>query len=114
MINNRSYFSHIVLFVCLIYAQLTSAQQLNINVAKINRQLKALETENHLSGVILIAKNGKPIYKKAFGFANLPDSIRNKTTTRFNLASMNKMFTGMAIMQLMESGKIFLHDNVGK
>lgn len=114
MNNNRSYFSSIVLFVCLIYAQLTSAQQPNINVHKINQQLKALETENHLSGVILIAKNGKPIYKQAFGFANLSDSIRNKTTTRFNLASMNKMFTGMAIIQLMESGKIFLHDNVGK
>jgi D-alanyl-D-alanine carboxypeptidase len=84
------------------------------NLNEIKQQLRVLEKENYLSGVILIAKNGKPIYKEAFGFANLPDSIHNKTNTKFNLASMNKMFTGMAVMQLVEAGKISLQDKLGK
>lgn len=92
--------------------QFTFAQKPNIN--EINQQLRKFEKENYLSGVILIAKDGKPLYKEAFGYANLPDSIRNRTDTKFNLASMNKMFTGMAVMQLVETGKISLEDKVGK
>ncbi|MFV8347547.1 serine hydrolase [Flavobacterium sp. ZB4P13] len=102
----------ILTLVLLLMATLTFAQKPNLN--EIKQQLRVLEKENYLSGVILIAKNGKPIYKEAFGFANLPDSIPNKTNTKFNLASMNKMFTAMAVMQLVEAGKISLQDKVGK
>jgi D-alanyl-D-alanine carboxypeptidase len=102
----------ILTLVLLLMVTLTFAQKPNLN--EIKQQLRVLEKENYLSGVILIAKNGKPIYKEAFGFANLPDSIRNKTNTKFNLASINKMFTAMAVMQLVEAGKISLQDKISK
>ncbi|WP_449399221.1 serine hydrolase domain-containing protein [Chryseobacterium wanjuense] len=102
----------LILLFCLIHLELGQAQKPDINT--INQQLRKLEKENYLSGVVLIAKNGHPIYKEAFGFANRADSIRNKTSTKFNLASMNKMFTAMAVMQLVEAGKISLQDKVGK
>ncbi|MGI9583295.1 serine hydrolase [Chryseobacterium sp. RRHN12] len=86
----------------------------SVNLSAIRKQLRILEKENYFSGVVLIAKGDKTIYKKAFGYANLADEIPNKTNTKFNLASMNKMFTGLAIMQLAEKGKLSLHDRVGK
>lgn len=84
------------------------------NIKEIKKQLNLLEKENYLSGVVLIAKDGKPIFKQAYGFANRQDNIKNKIDTKFNLASMNKMFTGMAVLQLVEKGKIRIEDKVGK
>lgn len=86
----------------------------SVNLSVIRKQLRILEKENYFSGVVLIAKGDKTIYKRAFGYANMADKISNKANTKFNLASMNKMFTGLAIMQLAEKGKLSLHDKVGK
>lgn len=86
----------------------------SVNLSVIRKQLRILEKENYFSGVVLIAKGDKTIYKHAFGYANMADKIPNKANTKFNLASMNKMFTGLAIMQLAEKGKLSLHDKVGK
>lgn len=77
------------------------------------KHLKQLAKTADFSGVVLIAKDGKTVFSKAYGYANLSDSIPNRLNTRFNLASMGKMFTGMAIMQLVQAGKISLEARVG-
>lgn len=92
---------------------LTYAQQQTQFIRSVEAHLNKLEKEDDLSGVILIAKDGKPIFSKAYGLANRSYNIKNNTNTKFNLASMSKMFTGMAIMQLMEAGKIELNKTVG-
>ncbi|PAM95719.1 hypothetical protein B4N84_06370 [Flavobacterium sp. IR1] len=114
MTTRQLYFIAYIFFSALLQPIVGNAQNLKNIVDPIRAQLKNLEKENNLSGVVLIAKNGKPIYREAFGFANLPDSVKNKPDTKFNLASINKMFTGMAVMQLVEEGKISLQDKVGK
>lgn len=96
----------------ILWGTLAFGQSFNLSV--IRKQLRILEKENYFSGVVLIAKGDKTIYKHAFGYANMADKIPNKANTKFNLASMNKMFTGLAIMQLAEKGKLSLHDKVGK
>lgn len=102
----------VLIILCVACSHFVFAQ--NENIDKIRKQLKILEKENYLSGVVLIAKNDNILYKEAFGFSNLADNVRNNTDTKFNLASMNKMFTGMAIMQLAEVGKISFQDKVSK
>jgi CubicO group peptidase (beta-lactamase class C family) len=69
---------------------------------------------DRFSGAILIARHGKAIFQKAFGLANRTDNLPNRLETRFNLGSMNKMFTAIAIMQLVEQGKLALTDPVAK
>lgn len=66
------------------------------------------------SGAVLIAQAGKPILKKACGLANRNTKSPNRTDTKFNLGSMNKMFTGVAIAQLAEAGKLSFTDTVGQ
>jgi D-alanyl-D-alanine carboxypeptidase len=78
------------------------------------RRLETLSKSEQFSGVVLIAKDGRPILRKAFGFSNLADRVTNRVDTRFNVASMGKMFTGVAIMQLVQSGRLSLDDHVGK
>ena len=66
------------------------------------------------SGTVLLAKDGKPIYQKAFGTANKDFNAPNKLDTKFNLGSMNKMFTAVAIAQLVERGKLSFDDPLSK
>lgn len=61
-----------------------------------------------------IIENGKVIYKKYAGYANLKDSSLIKENTRFNIASNGKQFTALAILSLIEDKKISLQDDVRK
>ena len=66
------------------------------------------------SGVVLVAKNGTPIYSAAYGLADREANLPNRIGTPFNLGSMNKMWTAIAIAQLVEQGKVDLDATVGK
>jgi len=79
-----------------------------------DRYLEHLVSTDRFSGTVLIAKDGVPFYTRAYGLACKRYDIPNKLDTKFNLGSMNKMFTGVAIMQLVEQGKISVDDLVGK
>ena len=83
-------------------------------VRQTKAHLAGLAATNDFSGVVLIAKDGKPIVQQAYGFANRADGIRNTEQTKFNIASMGKMFTAVAVMQLVQAGKISVDDKVGK
>ena len=66
------------------------------------------------SGAVLLAKDGKPFFTGAYGKADLRWGINNKLDTKFNLGSMNKMFTGVAICQLASQEKLSFDDPISK
>jgi CubicO group peptidase (beta-lactamase class C family) len=66
------------------------------------------------SGVVLVAHRGKVVFEKAAGRADREKHLPVSPDTRFRLGSMNKMFTTVAILQLMEAGKLGLDDPIGK
>jgi D-alanyl-D-alanine carboxypeptidase len=70
--------------------------------------------KDEFSGVVLVAKDGKILYEKAFGYADKNFKIPNRTDTKFNLASLNKLFTAVVISQLVEQGKLNFDDTIGK
>ena len=72
-----------------------------------------LAKRGEFSGALLIAKNNKVISKQAYGYAHLGHKVKNNVDTKFNLASINKSFTAVAILQLLQQGKISLGDPVG-
>jgi D-alanyl-D-alanine carboxypeptidase len=74
----------------------------------------SLASENKLSGVLLVAKDGVTIASKAAGVANKATGALIDANTKFNLGSMNKMFTAVAIAQLAQAGKLSFTDTVGK
>lgn len=71
-------------------------------------------TLNPINGNILVAENGKAIYKKSFGFADFKNKIPNSEASRFNIASISKTFTSVAVLQLKEKGKLNIDDPVKK
>lgn len=63
---------------------------------------------------VIVAKNGKTLYKKARGLASIELQVPLKTNTVFRLGSITKQFTGAAIMMLVEQEKVSLDDNLHK
>jgi len=70
--------------------------------------------ENEFSGAVLIAKDGNPIFKNVYGYAYKGFKVSNQIETKFNLASIGKLFTSIAIAQLMQQGKLSIDDPIGK
>jgi CubicO group peptidase (beta-lactamase class C family) len=83
-------------------------------VKKLNKCLKFLVKDDKFSGAIMFAKNGKPLFKEAYGMANKSDQIPNKIDTKFNIASVGKIFTAVAVAQLVEKGELFFTDSLSK
>lgn len=73
-----------------------------------------LHKKYNFNGNVLVAKKGKIIYQGAKGWADYLHRDSLKINSEFELASITKTFTGVAIMQLIEAGKLSLNDNVKK
>jgi D-alanyl-D-alanine carboxypeptidase len=66
------------------------------------------------SGAVLIAHNGTPILRKAWGLADREHHVANTPETKFNLGSIGKSFTRLAIEKMMSEGKLAATDKLGK
>jgi D-alanyl-D-alanine carboxypeptidase len=76
--------------------------------------LKELGKDSNFSLSIAVSKGDKTLYHAAYGFANREHQLPNKVDTRYNIASIGKMFTSVAVLQLQEQHKIGLKDKVGR
>ncbi|OXB06667.1 serine hydrolase [Flavobacterium plurextorum] len=90
----------LLLFTVSLFAQ-NKAQQIEQLLAKYNEY-------GQFNGSALVAENGKVIFKKGFGSANMEWNIPNQTDTKFRLGSISKQFTALLIVKLAEEGKIKL------
>ena len=69
---------------------------------------------DRFSGVVHLVSKGQVVFSRAVGFADRRHRVPNRVDTRFNLGSINKTFTRLAIEQLAEQGKLSLDDPVSK
>lgn len=81
---------------------------------EIRAYLQRLNEAELLSGAIIIARDGQPIFAQAYGYADRERRIPNTLETPFLMASMTKLFTGLAIGQLVEQGKLSYDDSLAK
>jgi CubicO group peptidase (beta-lactamase class C family) len=81
---------------------------------EVERLLERQSGADEFSGVVLIAKGGQPIFQRAYRLASREYNVPNRMDTKFNLGSINKFFTQIAILQLLEQGKLALSDTIGK
>ena len=83
------------------------------SLGELDAYLSAAERENTFSGVVLVAEDTVSIYHKAYGLADKNHGVPNRLDTKFNLGSINKIFTSVAAAQLMEQGRLGLDDPIG-
>lgn len=76
---------------------------------KLNQHIEHYVEEENFQGAILLAKQGKIVFEKAYGFADIENEIPNTTQHQFLIGSMTKSFTAVAVMRLVEQNKLDLH-----
>jgi len=77
-------------------------------IAAVGDKLQRQAAADRFSGVALLAKDGQSVFARAYGLADRERNIPNTLQTRFRIGSMNKMFTAVATMQLVQAGKLRL------
>ncbi|MEO0573627.1 MAG: serine hydrolase domain-containing protein [Bacteroidota bacterium] len=77
---------------------------------KIGAYLNPLIEMNAWSGAIGIYKDGAPIFENSYGLANREWNIKNSIHGRFRIASVSKVFTEVAVLKLVEDGKLKIDD----
>ena len=85
-----------------------------IDTKKLDQFFDTLENRGLATGSVAISINGKTIYQRAIGFAML-DSNRKyvpDTNTKYRIGSVSKMFTAAMIFQLIDEGKLSLHEKL--
>jgi D-alanyl-D-alanine carboxypeptidase len=82
--------------------------------AAVRDYAKKLSGADEFSGVILVAQNSTPFLEEAYGLADREKKIPNRVDTKFNIGSINKSFTGLAVQQLISQKKISPDDPIKK
>jgi len=83
-------------------------------IAALRAELAKAVANDRFAGAVLVAKNGAPIFAEAFGLADREKQLPNKLDTRFRIGSMNKMFTAVATLQLVQGKQLATDTPVGK
>lgn len=83
-------------------------------VKALRAHLESLRTDDAFSGAVLLAKGKTPLFREAYGLASRPDRVPNRPDTKFNLGSINKTFTRIAIEQLARDGRLRLTDTIDR
>ncbi len=81
---------------------------------KIDSLLQQMVEEDKFSGTVLVHKNGDVIFEKAYGLACKRFNVPNTIETKFNIGSLNKLITKIAILQLLQRGLLDLNDYIGE
>ncbi|WP_324758436.1 serine hydrolase domain-containing protein [Sphingobacterium thalpophilum] len=94
----------LVMQVCVTHAQ--TVQQ------RLDSLFQSLDKDGELSGAFLVVDSGKIVYEHYTGFENPAKTEKITSHSRFELASVSKQFTAMAIMQLEQLGKLSYEDDI--
>ena len=81
-------------------------------VAELEAHVAKLVSEDRFSGAVLFARGEQVLFEGAYGKAELRFDVDNEVDTKLNLGSANKMFTAVAIAQLVERGKLSFDDRL--
>jgi CubicO group peptidase (beta-lactamase class C family) len=82
--------------------------------AKAGEYAAAQHKLGRFMGAMLVARDGKILFENGYGWANAEWQVPNTARTKFRLGSVTKQFTAVAVLQLVEKGKIALDDPVSK
>lgn len=79
---------------------------------QIDQVFSTAAADGKFGGNVLVVRNGATIYEKSFGPADKARQIPNSSASRFSIASVSKPFTAVAVLKLVEQGKLRLEDRL--
>jgi CubicO group peptidase (beta-lactamase class C family) len=109
---NSTFFFLILLWYSAGNGQGSASQESSEIALRMDSLFQVLSAREGFNGNVLIAKAGKVIYKKTFGYADLKLKTPLNIKSVFQIGSITKQFTAMAIMMLHDEGKLNFTDPV--
>ena len=79
---------------------------------QVHQLFSAAAADGRFAGNVLVVRDGSTIYVKSFGPADKARQIPNSSASRFSIASVSKPFTSIAVLKLVEQGKLRLEDRL--
>ncbi len=104
----------VLLFIAVISASQRVFAQANSPEARVDAFLKPYIDGGFFFGVIVLTRDGKVTYEKAYGPANAEFRIPNQPNTRIGIASITKPMTSVILIRLLEAKKLSLDDKLSK
>ena len=90
------------------------AQTADTTLLTVDRWIQARAEADSFSGAVLVARNGIPVLRRGYGFANRETNEPVTPDTKFNLGSIDKLITRIAVWQLVAAGALQLDVPVGR
>lgn len=84
------------------------------NTAKMDSLITAIENNNKLMGSITLMQDGKQVYSRAFGYADVAQNRKADVKTKYRIGSITKTFTAALIMKAVELKKLSLSQTIDK
>ncbi len=109
----KSYYKHLLIFFALA-SVLTVIALAQDTTAKFDEYMSGLAKQDRFMGSVLVARDGKVVFSKGYGMANLEFDIPNTPNTKFRLGSVTKQFAAASILLLQERGKLSVQDPICK
>lgn len=88
--------------------------QTNFDKAKLDNYFQNLETNNKFMGSIAVSQDGKVIYTKSIGFADVNNNQKANENTKYRIGSISKTFTTVMVMKAVEDKKLDLNQTIEK
>ena len=98
----------VVLAILFVIASATICQSQHFNQQRLDSLFDMIENNDRGMGNISLFKDGKEIYRRSYGYANLETKAKNNAGTRFRIGSISKTFTAVIIMKLIENKQLSL------
>lgn len=107
----------VLLFISILISSVPLFAQQNLfmnNTKKVDSLLKSVYADDLPGASVAIVHDGKVIFKSSYGVTQINSSEKISSSTNFNIASLTKQFTAMAILQLAEKNKLSLSDKLSR
>lgn len=85
-----------------------------IDTQKLDLYFKSLEENNKFMGSVAVSQNGKIVYTKAIGFADVENKIKATEASKYRIGSISKTFTTVLVLKAVEDKKLDLNQTIGK
>lgn len=102
----------LTIILLLIFAQIGRTQTLDNT--KLDNYFNALEKNDKFMGSVAVSKNGKIIYTKSIGHADIDNNIKATEKTKYRIGSISKSFTAVLILKATEEKKLNINQTIDK
>jgi CubicO group peptidase (beta-lactamase class C family) len=114
ILNKKNRIKTLFLVLTFFHCFITNISFGQLRENELNAFFTTIDKNGDINGSVLVAEKGKILYQKSFGYADAQNKIPNTTNTLFQIASVSKLFTSIAILQLYEQKKLNLTDKFSK